>query len=149
MGIKKQPKSGIINPFPGPKKCYYRHQGFCCLPGSFCFFTEHAVAARFLTAILILSAAVLCADSVARGVYPPSVPLFFPFSLLPCPLSPIWGQTTRKILPSAHKEVALATSSASTDSVTVFYQTSFFFFFTVGASLLCVISTGTLSLCPD
>lgn len=57
-----------------------------------------------------------------------SLPFFLPSSL-----SPIWGQTTWKILSSAHKKVTLATSSASSDSVTKCFIKPHFFS-SVGAS---------------
>lgn len=100
MGIKRQPKSGIVNPLPGEKKiklvsAFWVPFVFQAL---FCCFTEHAGAARFLIAVLILSAAGLCADSVATILFlppsfPPSLLLSLP-SLLPSSLSPIQGQST-------------------------------------------------------
>lgn len=81
VGIRSQPKSSIINPLLGKKK--KKEKVSICLQGSIVFqapsycFPQHAGAARFLTAVLILSVAGLFADSVI--VYPPS----FPPSLLP------------------------------------------------------------------
>lgn len=136
MVIKRQPKSGIINPPPGKKKEKKLVSAFWVsfvFQALFCCFTEHAGAARFLTALLILSAAGLSADSVATIVYPTSFPPSLPSSFFPFLLSFLLlflqygGRQPEKYCHQHIKKVILATSSAPSDSVkNCFIKPNFF-----------------------
>lgn len=88
MGIKRQPKSGIVNPFPGKKNTSVSAFRLpLVFQVVFCCFTEHTGAARFLTAfsfclLLVFVIVGLCAHSIATIVYPPLLfPTFLPFLL--------------------------------------------------------------------